>query len=411
MGIERILLPPLAGVLSAYGIGVAKKCEMSELSIDRPLLEIYPKLSELIKKQEEKWSKHKGSAFKHKVYLRYQGSDMSLGIPFASLEEMQKTFAKDHKKSFGVVFYDRSLTVEMISTEFSVEDKVKPALNPLPKKQSGFEKKEIFINGSKQTAKLYKRSDLAGGQSLKGPALVIEDTATHLISKGWTGEVLSQGEIVLKKSRSPLKFAYSSNTINADPIKLEVIANRFMSIAEQMGITLERTAYSVNIKERMDFSCALFDQKGSLLANAPHIPVHLGSMGESVRALLDRDWQEGDVYILNDPYCGGTHLPDITAVTPIFCESKKAAFFVASRGHHADIGGITPGSMPPESKHIQEEGILIEPFLFYRNGKWREGELKEILMSGPYPVRNFKTKYCRSQGPDCGQSKRSERIY
>jgi len=245
-----------------------------------------------------------------------------------------------------------------------------------------------------------ERAEMRPGQEVDGPAIILEPTSTTIVEPGWTAVATARGHLVVERRKVLARQSAVGTTV--DPVMLEIFNNLFMSIAEQMGSTLEKTSYSVNIKERLDFSCALFDQQGQLIANAPHMPVHLGSMGESVETIIraNRDAtgrstiMPGDVYVLNAPYNGGTHLPDVTVITPVFSENgldeggKVILFYVASRGHHADIGGITPGSMPPDSREVAEEGVLIDNFKLVDEGKFREAELRALLASGAYPVRN-----------------------
>ena len=257
-------------------------------------------------------------------------------------------------------------------------------------------------------AAVYRREDLRPGDRLAGPALVCGATTTVVVEPGWALEVTRRDHLVLERVE-PLPRRTALGT-ESDPILLEIFNNLFMTIAEQMGVTLQNTAYSVNVKERLDFSCAVFDAGGGLIANAPHMPVHLGSMGESVRTILrlrGGEMGEGDVYALNNPYNGGTHLPDVTTVMPVFHEGRLL-FFTASRAHHADIGGITPGSMPPDSTHIDQEGVLFDNFHLVEHGRWRERELDELLASGPTPPatrpRTWATSRPRSRPASAGRT-------
>ncbi|HEY7689986.1 MAG TPA: hydantoinase B/oxoprolinase family protein, partial [Dongiaceae bacterium] len=248
----------------------------------------------------------------------------------------------------------------------------------------------FWAEGAHHQAPVLDRAEMRPGQEVAGPAIILEPTSTTIVEPGWTAIATERGHLVLER-RAKLARASAIGT-SVDPVMLEIFNNLFMSIAEQMGSTLEKTSYSVNIKERLDFSCALFDQQGRLIANAPHMPVHLGSMGESVETIIraNRDKiKAGDVYVLNAPYNGGTHLPDVTVVTPVFDEAgAQILFYVASRGHHADIGGITPGSMPPDSREVAEEGVLIDNFKLVDQGRFLEAELRALLASGAYPARN-----------------------
>ena len=249
----------------------------------------------------------------------------------------------------------------------------------------------MYSDGGWQDVPLYLRTDLQPGQVLVGPAIIIEATGTIIVEPGWRGALNGRGHLTLERYLA--RDHRETIGTGADPVMLEVFNNLFMSIAEQMGVTLQNTAYSVNIKERLDFSCALFNAAGELVANAPHIPVHLGSMGASVKSVIDANRgriRPGNVYMLNAPYAGGTHLPDVTVVTPAFDEQgENILFYLAARGHHADIGGRTPGSAPPDSAHIDEEGVLIDNFLLVENGRLREQEIRELLGSGSYPCRNI----------------------
>ena len=251
--------------------------------------------------------------------------------------------------------------------------------------------KTMYVDNNKNSVPIYKRSDLKIEQKVIGPAIISEATGTNVIERGWLGSLDKYYNLIL--SRAEEKKSEKGLGTSVDVVMLEVFNNLFMNIAEQMGATLANTAYSVNIKERLDFSCALFDNSGALVANAPHVPVHLGSMSEAIRTVIKlnkNDIFPGDVFVLNAPFNGGTHLPDVTVITPVFdSDGKQITFFVASRGHHADIGGKTPGSGPPDSKHIDEEGVLIDNFKMFDKGVFRESEIRKILSSGRYPCRNI----------------------
>jgi 5-oxoprolinase (ATP-hydrolysing) len=308
---------------------------------------------------------------------------------------MQAGFERAHRSRFGFIAPDRGLVIESASVEAvgtgdSVQDPESEA--PIqPTHAVALKNVQMYNRGKWQDTPLYQRDDLEVGQYVDGPAIIIEATGTIVVEPGWRG--------VLNKRRHLLLNRYSAREkteaigTHADPVMLEVFNNLFMSIAEQMGTTLCNTAYSVNIKERLDFSCAVFDTDGNLVANAPHMPVHLGSMGESVKSIINANRgsiRPGNVYALNDPYHGGTHLPDVTLITPVFDEDcENILFYAGSRGHHADIGGRTPGSSPPDSTHIEDEGILIDNFLLVENGLLREKEVRKLLGSGKYPCRNI----------------------
>jgi 5-oxoprolinase (ATP-hydrolysing) len=246
----------------------------------------------------------------------------------------------------------------------------------------------VFTGGKWHAAPLYRREDLGAGQRIDGPAVIAEANATTVVEPEWRATVTSLNHLLLERIKE--RKTHVALGTRVDPVMLEIFNSLYMSIAEQMGLRLQNTAYSVNIKERLDFSCALFDAEGSLIANAPHMPVHLGSMGESIKTVIRLNagtMKPGNVYVLNAPYNGGTHLPDVTVITPVF-DSRQILFYVGSRGHHADIGGITPGSMPPGSKVVEEEGVLIDNFLLVEEGRFREKETVALLTSGRYPVRN-----------------------
>jgi len=330
-----------------------------------------------------------------KVHIRYQGTDTSLPVDIGSVAQMLSDFEEAHRRRFGFIARERSLFVEALSveaigaTEADIDPEVASSVSH--EEPALRDQVRMYSDGEWRDVPLYQRNELKAGQAVSGPAIIIETTGTIVVEEGWRGALNRRGHLVLERNIKRKQSETISTT--ADPIMLEVFNNLFMSIAEQMGVTLQNTAYSVNIKERLDFSCALFNAGGNLVANAPHIPVHLGSMGESVRSVIKANKgsiRPGNVYVLNAPYAGGTHLPDVTVITPAFDEkSENILFYLASRGHHADIGGRTPGSAPPDSAHIDEEGILIDNFLLVRDGRLREKELRELLGSGKYPCRNI----------------------
>jgi 5-oxoprolinase (ATP-hydrolysing) len=283
-----------------------------------------------------------------------------------------------------------SVGVEAIGRTHEAKDAV-PAHAPRTMPLKPFKTNRIYTEGRFRDAAVYDRLELRPGDAIAGPAVIREDNATTVVEPGWRALYTERGDLILERVEAARREHAIGTT--ADPILLEVFNNLFMAIAEQMGVTLANTAYSVNIKERLDFSCALFDAEGNLVANAPHMPVHLGSMGESVRTVIDRragTMDDGDVFVLNAPYNGGTHLPDVTVIAPVFLDEtdREPEFYVASRGHHADIGGITPGSMPPDSTHVDEEGVLLDNVQLVARGRFLEAEMREILSSGRHPARN-----------------------
>ena len=403
LGITRVLLHPLAGVLSAYGMGLAKITALRETTIETDLsaalldqlAETKHKLhSECIEELQAQGVKPEPATLKCKLHIKYRGSDTALELDFTDMEDIIHDFQSAHQRQFGFAPPNKPLVVETIAVELAAKEsessiESKSASNGSPSGQA-LEHVSCFMQGKEHSAPVYQRSELQTGQEVAGPAIVLETASTIIIEPGWTGRMTIENDIILER-----KTALSSEheaSAETDPVLLEVFNNLFSSIAEQMGGTLQKTAFSTNIKERMDFSCALFDEAGNLIANAPHVPVHLGSMSDSVRAVIKQfsgNFCPGDAYMLNDPYTGGSHLPDITVVSPVFdARGESILFYTASRAHHADIGGITPGSMPPQSKTITEEGIVINPFQLVKAGIFDEQGVIELFSSGPYPVRN-----------------------
>ena len=402
LGMNRVFLHPLAGVLSAYGMGLADIRVIRDRAVETVFDATNPELVEKALAALEQDARGEMDtqgvpddrvSTVRRVQLRYRGTDAPLAIPFDPPAGLVERFEAAHRQRYGFVAPDKPLIVESASVELigaaeAVEDRPLTASGaPLP---GPVGRTEMTSGGTATDTPVYDRTTLEPGQILAGPAIVVEPTATTVIEPGWSGAMNALGHLVLTRTTPrPERVALGTNV---DPVMLEIFNNLFMSIAEQMGSVLENTAHSVNVKERLDFSCAIFDPIGRLVANAPHMPVHLGSMGESVRAIVAArgDTQRpGDVYVLNAPYAGGTHLPDITVITPVFDDAgTEILFYVASRGHHADIGGITPGSMPAASRVIEEEGVLIEDFLLVSKGRLRETELRELLASGKYPSRN-----------------------
>ena len=403
LGISQVLLHPLAGVLSAYGMGLADIRSLQEKSlelklepqnmepIENAILELTNRAREELLAQNQPPEQIE---VQPKLHIRYQGSDIPLEIPFSTLQKMTEEFKRAHRQRFGFEMGAKSLVasaavVEAIGSQGEISADSCPATaNNLPTPETIV---QAYMQGSYRPTSLYFRHQLAAGHRIKGPAILVEDTSTTVIEPGWQGKLTSEGNLLLSKEVTSSRLAPSTSS-TCDPVTLELFNNLFISVAEQMGYTLQNTAFSVNIKERLDFSCAIFDKSGQLVANAPHVPVHLGSMGESVRAIIRRNAgtiQPGDVFLLNDPYNGGTHLPDITVVTPVFdAQEQKIIFFVASRGHHADVGGITPGSMPAHSESVEEEGVLLDNFKIVKEGELQEKAFLEVLSAGEYPSRN-----------------------
>jgi 5-oxoprolinase (ATP-hydrolysing) len=397
-------------VLSAYGIGVADRRKIEGQAVEKLLTEeLIPELIEVLDRlvddgvaamAAEGVSPVQITALS-RAHVKYQGTDVPLAVEFGDVAFIRACFETAHRQRYGFVMADKRLIIEAISVEIvgagDVDDL--PAETLVPGTAMPIGESTIFSGATSHRAVVFDRAKICPGETLHGPAIVIEANATTIIEPGWQARVDARHNLVLERAvPRPSRSAVGTAT---DPVMLEVFNHLFMAIAEQMGTALQGTAYSVNIKERLDFSCALFDRTGALVANAPHIPVHLGSMGESVRTIIrehgtgsdGRRMRPGDVYVLNAPYNGGTHLPDVTVITPVFAEEDadgRAAplFYVASRGHHADIGGITPGSMPPNSRTVEEEGVLIDDFLLVDAGHFREAETIALLQSAKYPARN-----------------------
>lgn len=475
LGMKQIFLHPYAGVLSAYGMGLADLRTLHQRAIERPLTadlinDLVPILAELAAAGKADIRQQGVSdAQIHvlpKALLRYEGTDAPLLVDFGDVQQMRQAFEKAHRQRYGFIQANKTLVVESLSVEvvgqMPVPDEAErshPRTAPLQPTTIV----PVYTAGSWHNTPVYLRTNLVPGDRISGPALIMESTSTIVVEPGWQAELtprnhlvltiapLSQGGLTDNLTAQPaisinppipgqmdnrrggstenlaaqptlstnLPIVGPGNNqraglsrlsidsqdggepapteaggVGPDPVMLEIFNNLLRSIAEEMGVTLQNTSYSVNIKERLDFSCAIFDAEGQLVANAPHIPVHLGSMSESVQALMaakGNDLKPGDVYVSNNPYNGGTHLPDITVITPVFLtdiDPTKPQFYVASRGHHADIGGITPGSMPPHSHTVAEEGVLLDNFQLVNAGEFQDRKLLEILTSGPYPVRN-----------------------
>ena len=401
LGMTRVLLHPFAGVLSAYGMGLADVRAMREKAIELPLnTDNLPTLEDALnalghEAHEEVLNQEipaEQIEILKKVHLRYEGSDNALEVPFGTLMDMTAAFEEAYKARFGFNMAGKALVAEAVASEavghtFDLEDAEGEDHGDLPTQLAEI---KSYMAGNHHPTPVYDRDAMKPGNIVNGPAIIREKTGTNVIEPGWQARMTSIGNLVLTRVEELARVEAIGTS--CDPVMLEVFNNLFMSIAEQMGYTLQNTSYSVNIKERLDFSCAVFDAEGQLIANAPHMPVHLGSMGESIRAVIRGNKgtiKPGDVYVLNAPYNGGTHLPDITVVSPVFDdEGKEILFYVGSRGHHADIGGITPGSMPPDSRTVEEEGVLIDNFKLIDQGTFREAAFVELLQSGRYPARN-----------------------
>ncbi|MBC6983515.1 hydantoinase B/oxoprolinase family protein [Caulobacter sp. 17J80-11] len=404
LGMTRVMIHPLAGVLSAYGMGLAALRVMREATVEAPL-ETAGELAAQVDGLAEaaraalvgQGVPLRSTEVLTRAQVKYAGTDSALTVPFGSAEALKAAFEDAHRRRFGFVAPEKALIVEQVSAEAVGQPQGGgvPAAEVSGTGHDPIARVDVRMAGVHHDTPVYDRETLAVGVEIHGPAIVREPTATTVVEPGWRATVDAHANLILERV-VPLSGTKAVGT-DVDPVMLEVFNSRFMAVAEQMGFALQNTAYSVNIKERLDFSCALFDATGALIANAPHIPVHLGSMGESVRTILrsrgegrdGRGLKPGDVYMLNAPYNGGTHLPDVTVITPVFLEcDAEPAFFVAARGHHADIGGITPGSMPPMSRTVEEEGVLIDDFLLIDQGRLCEAETRALLGSGRWPSRN-----------------------
>ncbi len=403
LGMKKVLIHPFAGVLSAYGMGLADVRALRERSVELPLsaeaVDELARMMDALAVDAANELDDQGIAAAQirtlrRAHLRYEGTDTAMPVPYGRTEDMAAAFNDAYRRRFGFVMPEKALIVETaeveaIGTTFEADEPERAE----SRSGGGAEPLAIvqaYMAGAHRDTPIFDRDTLMPGDAIDGPAIIRESVATTVVEPGWRAEFTAKGHLVLERVEAlPRRVAVGTDS---DPVMLEVFNNLFMSIAEQMGYTLQNTAYSVNIKERLDFSCAVFDAQGQLIANAPHMPVHLGSMGESVQTVIreNRDRiRAGDVYAVNAPYNGGTHLPDITVITPVFDQDGRTLlFYVGSRGHHADVGGTTPGSMPPDSHTIDEEGILFDNFKLVDQGRFCEQELRDQLAAGPYPARN-----------------------
>jgi 5-oxoprolinase (ATP-hydrolysing) len=401
LGMKRVFVHPYAGVLSAYGMGLADIRALRERQIEQPIetaaMDAEAALAEMERDARDEVAAQRIAAddiqVERRAHIRYEGSHQPLVVDYGNEAELRERFAELHKTRYGFSAPERQLVLEAVGIEaIGPAGDVRPAR--LAEKQAevgSIETVHMFCSGAAAATPIYDREQLAAGQAISGPAIILEPTGTNVVEPGWLASLTDRGDLVMVRAEAPSQETDVGT--RADPVMLEVFNNLFMSIAEQMGATLANTAYSVNIKERLDFSCALFDPNGNLVANAPHVPVHLGSMGESIKTIIRLNagkMKPGDAYMLNAPFNGGTHLPDVTVITPVFDDAgQEILFYVGSRGHHADIGGRTPGSAPPDSRHIDEEGVLIDNFKLVEQGVLRDTETRALLASGRYPCRNI----------------------
>jgi 5-oxoprolinase (ATP-hydrolysing) len=411
LGMETVFIHPFAGVLSAYGMGLADQTVIREAAVEAPLAEAaMPGLAarldalaeegraELLRQGVDPAARISAA---RRLHLRYAGTDSALPVPFGGHAEVAAAFAEAHRRRFGFATPEREVVVEACVAEVTAAgERVEEAA--LPPRAAGepppapLDTVALWSEGTEHAAPVLDRDALRAGDRVAGPALIREANATTVVEPGWTAEVTALNHLVLRRTQ-PRAAARIADPSRPDPVMLELFNNLFMSIAEQTGAVLQNTSLSVNIKERLDFSCAVFDAEGALVANAPHVPVHLGAMGESVRTVIrlrGDTLRPGDVVALNDPSNGGTHLPDVTVITPVFDGSdhgpngREILFFVGSRGHHADIGGLTPGSTPPVSRTLEEEGVVIDNFLLVEGGRFREAEFRALLASARHPARS-----------------------
>ena len=398
LGMQSVFIHPFAGVLSAFGMGLADVRAMRENQFGQGIEQIEAAHDVLAELCQAAMAEVKGQGISDTkistvkmAHIRPAGAQQTLEVPFGNQADMTKAFEAAHKQRFGFVPQSADLIIEILSAEAIGETGEAVKLDPDTSGTTSSQTTQMWSGNARHDVPVVDRTQMRKGDVVQGPAILTEPTGTNILESGWRAECIACGCLVLTRN-SPLARTEAIGT-KVDPVMLEVFNNLFMSIADQMGATLANTAYSVNIKERYDFSCAIFDENGDLVANAPHVPVHLGSMSESVRVILRQNKDHikpGDVFMMNNPFNGGTHLPDVTVITPVFDkEGTRILYTVASRGHHADIGGKTPGSAPPDSRTIDEEGVLIDNFLLVKEGQLRSVQARELLASGKYPCRNI----------------------
>jgi 5-oxoprolinase (ATP-hydrolysing) len=423
LGMQRVFIHPFAGVLSAYGMGLADVRTIRQQAVEEPLTNakltslqpVFDQLG-LVASNDVKQQGIAAAQISllNTVAMKYSGTDTTIELVIKQGSDqinLKAEFEQIYRQRYGFLMPNRTLVIESVNVEAigSTQSAQESALPVVAQKRSVPIHAQVptYMADQACNANVYLRDQLQPGDVLLGPAIIKESTATTIVEPQWRLTVTPLNHLLLERAQ-PLERAHAIGT-TADPVLLEVFNNLFMAIAEQMGVTLANTSYSVNIKERLDFSCAVFDSQGNLVANAPHMPVHLGSMGESVRVVLEKragTLKPGDAFVVNAPYAGGTHIPDVTVVTPVFIgNGTSPMFYVAARGHHADIGGISPGSMPPFSTHISEEGVLLDNVQLVRDGIFLEEELTKILVSGPYPVRNVEQNIAdlRAQIASCNK--------
>ena len=404
LAIPQVLLHPFAGVLSAYGMGLADQRELRRSGVERALdaashADVTVLAETLADEARAMLVRELGAAdvtMTSRALLRYAGTDTALDVAFGSIAAMRAEFEAAHRRRFGFATPERGLFIESIEVEAVLAGQP-VASTPLARRAAGASvpvagRASLWSRGASHDAPVYDREALLAGDIVAGPARIREPLATTVVEQGWEAAVDAAGNLILRRMERAAGTRRVEIGDAPDPMMLELFNNIFMSVAEQMGAVLQRTSTSVNIKERLDFSCALFDGAGNLVANAPHVPVHLGAMGESVRTVIASRrgaLKPGDMIALNDPFRGGTHLPDVTVIAPIFSpDGREIRFFVANRGHHADVGGTAPGSMPATSVALAEEGVVIDDFLLRDGAAFREAEFRALLASGPWPARS-----------------------
>jgi 5-oxoprolinase (ATP-hydrolysing) len=396
LGMSEVLIHPLAGVLSALGMGLASRRAMRQATLARPVADRAGYDAALAALTGEALAALGTADARIEAWaqLRYARVDQTIEVPAGDADTMAAAFTAAHRQRFGFVA-DDDLVVELLRIEAIERAEPGDIAPSLPADTAPpVATAPTYMAGAWRQAPLHRREGLAAGAAVPGPALIVDAVSTTVVEPGWSAEVIADGSLVLSRTQPLAKPAADAAV---DPVRLEIFAGLFMGLAEEMGAALQRSAASVNIRERLDFSCALFDAAGNLVANAPHIPVHLGSMGQSIRRVIERrgeardgrGMRDGDVYALNDPYAGGTHLPDITVVMPVFAGGDAPAFFVAARGHHADVGGTSPGSMPPDSRTLHDEGVVLDDVLLVEDGRMREREIAALFAAGDWPARNI----------------------
>ena len=403
LGMETVFIHPFAGVLSAYGMGLADQTAMREQAVELPFdaaaIPVLERTADKLAGEAEAALTEQGASLgairtERRAHLRYAGTEAALAVALGDVAAMRDAFTDAHRARFGFATLERPLVCETVAVEtVSPGEAVREA--PLGPRESGapepIDRVQVFSGGRAHDTPVFERTALRAGDRIAGPALIREANATTVIEPGWQAEVTRLDHLLLRRV-APLASRVPPGSARPDPVLLELFNNLFMNVAEQTGAVLQNTSMSVNIKERLDFSCAIFDADGALVANAPHVPVHLGAMGESVRTVLRKrgaTLKPGDVVALNNPYDGGTHLPDVTVITPVFDPSgQHLQFFVGSRGHHADIGGSTPGSTPPDSRTLEEEGVVIDDFLLVDGGAFREDAFRALLGAARHPARS-----------------------